>query len=350
MAGTGTTVVRLSDLRDGQEAECFATLVRKVRGITSRNEPFIKCIFRDKRETMEAPLWHDHPFHAQANQWVDGIGYRLRVRAEWKLRYGMQLDILSIRPAGREDEADGYDFFDLVESSEFSVAELTNRLNALIEKYITDPRLKQLVHQILDEHAEMFQKMPAAQNYHHSYTAGLLEHVWSMTRIAGFLASHYASYYSGLNPPLDRGVVVAASILHDIGKLRELAYNPVEAKYTKEGSLIGHVQLGRDMVREAARKIPDFPAETLLLLEHAILAHHGRREFGAPVVPQTIEALIVSYVDDIDAKINIVARERLGSKTPDEFTDKIFALDNRRIYKGIPVELPTEDDGSFEGK
>ena len=81
----------------------------------------------------------------------------------------------------------------------------------------------------------------------------------------------------------------------------------------------------------------------LLNLEHAILAHHGKREFGSPVVPQTIEALLVSYVDDLDAKMNIMARERMSSQTDDDFTDRVFALDNRRIYKGVPEKLAGDD-------
>ena len=139
-------------------------------------------------------------------------------------------------------------------------------------------------------------------------------------------------------------MIVAATILHDIGKLRELEYHPVEAKYTKEGCLIGHVLMGRDLVRDAARKIEGFPEETLLLLEHAILAHHGKREFGAPIVPQTLEALLVSFVDDLDAKMNIAARERLTRTTDGEFTDKVFALDNRRFYKGIPAEEGLDEE------
>jgi 3'-5' exoribonuclease len=131
-------------------------------------------------------------------------------------------------------------------------------------------------------------------------------------------------------------VIIAATVLHDIGKLRELEYHPVEAKYTVEGCLIGHVLIGRDMVREQAGKIEGFSQETLLLLEHAILAHHGRRDYGAPIVPQTIEALLVSFVDDLDAKMNIAARQRILSNTVDKFTEKVFALDNRRFYKGVP--------------
>src|SRR5262249_50737049 len=106
----------------------------------------------------------------------------------------------------------------------------------------------------------------------------------------------------------------------------------------------GHVLMGRDLVRETARQIDGFSEETLLLLEHAILSHHGRRDFGAPVVPQTLEALLVSYVDDLDAKMNIAARERLTSTSDGDFTDKVYALDNRRFYKGIPREAPADDD------
>jgi 3'-5' exoribonuclease len=344
MAGTDTAVIRLSDLGDGQEAECFAALVKRVRGTTSRDQPFVKCYFRDKRVTVEAPLWADHRYHQQAAQWAEGIAYRLRVRGQQHARYGLQLDILEIRPAVDEDTNDGYDIADLFESSKYSADDLCERVAIYIEKYIKEPCLNQLVKQILRDHDVLFRKMPAAQNFHHSYNGGLLEHVWSLTRVAAMLADHYERYYSELNPPLNKGLIVASAILHDIGKLRELKYHPVEAKYTKEGSLIGHVMMGRDLVRDTARAIFDFPEETLLNLEHAILAHHGKREFGAPIVPQTIEAMIVSYADDIDAKINIMARERLRSTSDDEFTDRVFALDNRRIYKGIPVELPSDED------
>lgn len=329
---------RLSDLVDGQEAECFAALIKRVRGQTYKGDPFIKCVFRDKRITVEAPIWSDSRFYQQAQGWVDGIAYRLHIQAEQTPKYGMQLKLLNIRPAGPEDEGDGYDFFDLVESTDFDPEKLFKTVCECIDRYVEQPHLKRLVMEILKTHAELFKKMPAAMNYHHGYTGGLLEHVWSMTRISGFLADHYAKYYAGLNPPLDKGVIVAAAILHDIGKLRELEYHPVEAKYTKAGYLVGHVQMGRDLVREFAARIEDFPEETLLCLEHAILAHHGKREFGAPVLPQTIEALILHYIDDLDSKVNMAARQRLRADGDEAFTDKLYGLDNRRIYRGIPQE------------
>lgn len=345
MVGTDTAVVRLSELMHGQEAICFAALVKKEKGTDKHGKPFVKCHFRDRRVTLIAPFWSGNALQEEAESWADGLAYRLRTRGDWKVKYGMQLEVISGRPALEEDVAEGFDFRDLVESSEYDPEQLFKTIHDLIERYIDDPSLKRLVRDLLHEHATLFKKMPAAQNFHHSYTAGLLEHVWSMTRIAGFLADHYAKYYGKLNPPLNKGVIVAAAILHDIGKLRELDYHPVEARYTKEGQLIGHVMIGRDLVRDAARKIDGFPMETLLLLEHAILAHHGKREFGAPIIPLTLEALLVSYVDDLDAKMNIAARGRILSDTDSEFTDKVYALDNRRFYKGIPAaESPEGED------
>lgn len=344
MAVGEAVVVRLSDLTDGQEAECFAALVRKVRGTTYKNETFLKCYFRDRRVVIEAPIWANHRLLKQAEGWIDGATYRLRVKASFNAKYGLQIDILDLRPTGPEDASDGFDFGDLYESSRYPSDQLLRTIHSCIERCIECQYIKQLVLKILDDHDELFRKIQAATNFHHSYNGGLLEHVWSMTRIAGFVADHYAKYYDGLNPPLNKSIVVAAAILHDIGKLRELEYHPVEAKYTKEGSLIGHVLMGRDLVREVARKVDGFPDETLLLLEHAILAHHGKREFGAPILPQTIEALIVSFIDDLDAKVNIAAGHRLRASTEGEFTDKVFALENRRFYKGIPIELPSDDE------
>lgn len=339
----GEAVLRLSDLRDGQEAECFAALVRKVRGTTYKNETFLKCYFRDKRVVLEAPIWANHRLLKQAESWVDGATYRLRVKAEIKAKYGLQIEILDLRPTVSEDVDDGFDFGDLYESSRFQSDHLLHIIHSCIEKSIDCPYVKQVVLTILVDHDELFRKIQAATNFHHSYNGGLLEHVWSMTRIAGFVAEHYAKYYEGLNPPLNKSIIVAAAILHDIGKLRELEYHPVEARYTKAGSLIGHVLMGRDLVRDAARKVEGFPEETLLLLEHAILSHHGKKEFGAPILPQTVEALIVSFIDDLDAKVNIAVAHRLKAATDGEFTDKVFALENRRFYRGIPVE-PGSDE------
>jgi 3'-5' exoribonuclease len=347
MAATGPVVVRLSDLLDGQRAVCFAALVRKTRGNPERNQPPLKCVFRDKRVECTAVFWKDNPLLREAEDWKEGRPYRLDVRGEHRPPYGMQLVIQAIRPANDDDDAEGYDFADLFERSRFTTEEMLESINRRLDDYIDEPHLRELVRRVFAEHGEQLATLQAAQNMHHAFTGGLLEHVRSMTRIAKLLVDHYAQYYCDLDPPLNKAVVIAAVLLHDIGKLRELEYNPVEARYTKEGRLIGHIIMGRDMVRDVARSIQGFPEETLLLLEHAILAHHGKHDFGAPVLPLTMEALLVSFIDDLDAKMNIVARQRMRSRTDDEFTDPVYGLDNRRIYKGIPkgaADDPTDPE------
>src|SRR3981189_2269339 len=108
MVANGSGVVRLSDLVDGQEAVCFAALVKKTRGMTKSNQPFVKCLFRDKRVPSEAPPWHDHPYFQEADSWTEGLAYRLQLRAKHDLRYGLQVEILGIRPAVEEDATDGF--------------------------------------------------------------------------------------------------------------------------------------------------------------------------------------------------------------------------------------------------
>ncbi len=338
----------LHELHDGDEAECFALFARKDRGVTKKGERYYKCYFRDKKVMLEAPIWASSPFIGEVESWVESEAYRLRVRAENKAKYGMQLEILAIRPATEEDDqADGYSFFDLVESSRYPFGTCLSKIQNLAETQIDDPALRRLVLAILDRNKETFQKMPAAQMLHHNFTGGLAEHIWSVTRVACTLARHYEAYYDDLNPPLDRGLIVAAAILHDIGKLHELQYSPAEASYTTVGHLIGHVLIGRDMVRDTARELGGIPDETLMLLEHAILAHHGRGEYGAPKEPRTLEALIVHYADELDAKLNAVYRERQKATGDGLFTDKIFAVENRRFYRGIPrapEALPPDDE------
>jgi 3'-5' exoribonuclease len=349
MAETASLVIRLSELAEAQEGICFAALVQKEKGTDKHGNPFVKGHFRDKRVILVAPVWSDDPLLPAALEWVVGQAYRLRARRDTHARFGPQLKLLDFRPAGGpEDIADGFDFYDLVESSRFAHGTCLAKLIGFVEDHIKDVKLRQLVLTILNENSELLQKLPAAQNVHHGFCGGLVEHVWSVTRVAIQLANHYTAYYHDLNPPLNKNLIVAAAILHDIGKLRELEYLPVVSRYTKEGTLIGHILMGRDLVRETARQLGEFPEETLLLLEHAILAHHGRPEFGAPKAPATLEALIVHYADELDAKVNAVAGELLRSTAEGEFTDKIFGVDNRRFYRGIPVEPPGDlDHGSI---
>jgi 3'-5' exoribonuclease len=171
-----------------------------------------------------------------------------------------------------------------------------------------------------------FQEAPAAKGIHHAYIGGLLEHSLSVARVADFLAKHYEG--------VDRSLLIAGALLHDIGKLEELKMEGGLVEYTVRGRLKGHLVIGSEMVALAAGEIRDFPEELLEQLQHLVLSHHGRQEFGSPAVPMTVEAFILSFLDDLDAKMNIT--EQLRRKMDNKelsWTDYQRSLE-RYLYLG----------------
>jgi 3'-5' exoribonuclease len=348
MATVDAEILGLSDLIVGRSGVCFAVLVKREEKLNKRQEPFYDCHFRAKHVIKIAKVWNNLDCFEMVKNCRVGAAFRLTAIGE--SNYGSDLKLLRIEPVGPEHEAEGFSMEDLKPSSEFPIKDLCDDLRATIEGF-EDRYLRELVRTLLNVHRDLFTKMPAAKSFHHAYNAGLLEHVWSLTKICGFLAEHYRSYYRHLDPPLNKDMILAAAIVHDIGKLVELTYDPFDSTYSIRGQLLGHIVLGRDMVREAAQKIEGFPDETLMLLEHAILSHHGKLEWASPVVPKTLEALIVSYADDLDAKMNAGVRALLSSRTTDAFTEPVRPLEGRSLYKGRPTNAPIDDDavGDHEG-
>ena len=203
-------------------------------------------------------------------------------------------------------------------------------LRQLAELHIQPP-LGQLVLKFLDRYQEQLMVCPAARLYHHPYLGGLLEHTWFVARHA--LAS--LAIYPDLNPSL----ALAGAILHDLGKVKEIA-NPTAPELTVPGQLLGHIVLGWEMVREEARAL-DFPdADLLIQLEHIILAHHGALEFGSPITPKTREALLVYYA------------RRPGRQAQDDVPPPAKRRRGRRFYQlspGLAAGVCTKA-GSQEGR
>ena len=187
----------------------------------------------------------------------------------------------------------------------------------------------------LTENRKEILVFPAARHNHHAFVGGLLEHTLSVTKTALFLADKYADYYPDMQPPLDKSMVVAGAILHDIGKLREYEPRPEGAIFSAEGAMIGHMLLGRDIVREAAAKLKTpLDAETLLRLEHAIIAHQRLPEWGSPKPPMTPEAMLIHYADDIDAKFHIMMSVLRDDTNPGPVTSKKNLM-MQHVYRGM---------------
>jgi 3'-5' exoribonuclease len=333
---SGVQITTFSRMRPGQSGDCFALLVEKHRGTTRDGKPFYRVTFRDESRPVVAMVWQDSGWFEECEaRWQPGAYYKVRCRYE-ETGYGPQIDIDRIREVTADDSADGFDPQLFHPATRFDRDAMQRELRGLAEAHITDPALKRLVLEILAEHAEAIRTLPASRRQHHAYTGGFLEHTLSVTRSALSLAERYAEHYPDMRPPLSLSLVVAGSILHDIGKLRELDYRPQGSEYTAAGRLVGHVAMGRDLVREKAAAIPDFDAEVLLRLEHVILSHQELPEPGASVHPATPEALLVRIANEADVQFDMMAAALSApqGEAQAEFTERHDAL-RRPIFRGL---------------
>jgi 3'-5' exoribonuclease len=325
-------LVRLSELADGDEGEFFALLSEKQELKTRDGKPYFRVTFRDALREVGFPIWSDSPLARECREkWTIGEFYRLRAVLR-QTNFGPQLEIRKIRPVEDGDRKDGFDPLMCQAASRFEPDEMFAELMNIVESCIADTALRQLVIDIHEQYRNDLLLLPAAKRNHHAFVSGYLEHVLNVTRTCCHLAEKYATLYDDLDPPLAKDVVIAGAVLHDIGKLRELATGPAGADYTPAGALIGHVLQGRDIVREAAagRRIdPD----TLLRLEHVIVAHQRMPEWGAPKPPMTPEALIVHYADDLDAKLQMMVTAIRDDTSGEPLTSKRNPL-GYAFYRG----------------
>ena len=325
-------IVSLHELTDGEEGEFFSLLSDKQELTTKDGKPYHRVTFRDSVREVSFPIWNDAPLSkACQNDWQ--IGEFFRVRAKYReTNYGPQLEIREIRMVKDSDAADGFDPLMCQARSRFDSQEMFDELMKIANEGIKTKALRDLVVAIYESNRAELLNLPAARRNHHAFAGGYLEHVRNVTRTSVYLADAYAIAYPDLSPPLDKGMVVAGALLHDIGKLRELRCLPTGGEYTAAGSLIGHVLQGRDILREAAIE-SKLDAETLLRLEHIIVSHQRLPEWGAPKPPMTPEALLVHYADDIDAKFQMMVNVLMTDANAGPVTSRRNVL-GQAVYRG----------------
>lgn len=332
MATRAIPLAVLSEMTAGQEADLFVLMTRKETLTTRDGKPYLRVGFRDAAREVVFPIWSDSPWaEACRCDWSPGEFYKLRAVYR-ETNFGPQLEIQKIRAVLEADRRDGFDPTMLLPRSRFDPAAMFEELKSLAAEHIADAPLRMLVLSILDQNRPALLELPAATRNHHAFAGGWLEHVVSVTRTCVYLADKYVAEYPELEPPLDKGLIVAGGVLHDIGKLRELAWQPEGAEYTASGNLVGHIIQGRDIVREAAAAV-DLDPELLLRLEHIILSHQRLPEWGSPKPPMTPEALLVHYADDVDAKLHMMIAALRDDPGDGPFTSKKNAL-MQKIYRG----------------
>ncbi len=331
----------IQDLKEGAPVHQFF-LVRQVETRTTKTgKPFLALVLSDRTGALKARVWEDVlekcPGPFPPGSFVGVKGQVQSYQGELQLIADYINTVEALRARGKQ--LPDFDPELLVWATPHDRQELWQDLWDLAATQLELP-LRTLVLRLLEKYQDEFMVCPAARAYHHPYLGGLLEHTWSVARHALQSLSVY--------PDLKADLVLAGAILHDLGKVKELT-NPQAPARTLPGQLLGHVVLGWEMVREEALAM-DFPDDQLLLeLEHILLSHHGALEFGSPVLPKTREALLVYYLDDLDAKLKMMAQHLESDRGEGDFTSfhRVLQRDllkNRERLEPEPEPTPESEN------
>jgi 3'-5' exoribonuclease len=318
----------------------FAAASKSVRTKKDGSHYFALTL-SDSSGHIEARVWTA----ADAGDFDSGDVVKVRGQV---CRYNerLQINIDRVRRAAPGE----YNLGDFVPTTDRDIDAMWTELEAWVASF-TDPHLKALLEAFLRDEsvAGALRQAPAAKALHHAWIGGLLEHILSLMGLCDLVAHHY--------PHINRDLLLTGVVLHDIGKLRELAWG-TSFEYSVEGQLLGHITIGLGMIERKIGAIPDFPPAKRLLVEHLVLSHHGKYEYGSPKLPMTPEAIMLHYLDDLDAKMQTVraefARNEAGGRSGAEMTEWVRALDrpllDTRAFlsQEAPADTP-EPDSEPEG-
>ena len=302
---------------DGEVVTTFMAVsslsVREKRG---NGGQYLALTLSDKTGSMEARMWEE--FASALETCTEGCYVKVQGQvAKYNGKYQITLTRMRLAASSEIEPAD------FVPTTKFNVDEMWSELRGYVDEF-RNADLRRLVFAFLDDEAlgAAYREAPAAKMLHHAWIGGLLEHVVTLVRVCRATAPFY--------PEVDPDLLVTGAVLHDIGKVRELSWGS-SFSYTLEGQMIGHISIAQGMLREKVRGLPDFPEKLRILVEHMILSHHGKYEFGSPKLPMTPEALLLSALDDLEAKMqamrNEFARDAAAGKPGGEMTEWVRSMD-----------------------
>ena len=307
----------IADLQPGDEIQGFYVLKTAQTKTSNAGKPFLAGTVSDRSGSIDIKIWD---YSGPVGPQDEGTVIKLRGSVS-EYRGALQLIISQIRPA-RED--DSYDIGELVPTAGMDADAAWDELLALVDG-IQDLDYRDLCRTVLNKNGDRFRSIPGGKSVHHSFLNGLLMHTLYMARIADYLAGLYSEV-------VDRDLLLAGTILHDVAKCQEFLTSPLGlvTEYSVSGELLGHLVMGAQAVAAAAGEL-GVPEEKSMLLQHMILSHHGEPEFGAAVRPKCAEAELLSFIDLIDSRMEIY-RENLEETVTGQFSKRIFALD-KKIYR-----------------
>ena len=279
----------IKDYKEGDRVFDIYLCKHKQAAVTKNGKPYENVILQDKTGTIDAKVWEPNNPGISDYDEMDYIEVYGEVN---NFQGALQINVKRIRVCAEGE----YNPADYLPVSSKDIGEMYKELTGIISS-LKNTYLKKLLEEffVKDEaFKKQFCNSSAAKTVHHGFVGGLLEHTLSVTKLC--------DYYCTAYPVLKRDLLLTAAMCHDIGKTKEISPFP-ENDYTDDGQLLGHIVMGSQMVAERAARIEGFPHGLLTQLQHCILAHHGKYEFGSPKIPAIMEALALNYADDTDAKL-----------------------------------------------
>lgn len=304
----------INELKDGERIYSQFLVTNCVKGVTTGSKSYLSITFQDASGTIEGKRWDYLPGEDE----LFAIGHLVAIDAEVILyKDKLQLKVYS----GQLLSTEGIDYKKFVPSAPVEKEILVQKLNHYLASF-QDENVSKLVNFIIKKYYDKYIEWPAAVRNHHNYVSGLLYHSITMADLGEEVCKIY--------PQINRDVLIGGALIHDVGKIIELS-GPIATSFTLEGKLLGHISIMQAEVREDCHQL-GINGEIAVVMEHMVLSHHGKMEFGSPVLPLTRESLILSMIDDMDAKMTILDKAYAETK-PGETTGKLFTMDDRYFYK-----------------
>jgi 3'-5' exoribonuclease len=318
----------VSDLRPGSSVLSVFKVHSKRIQETRDGKKFLLLTLSDKTGAIRAIDW----FNAEQNDSALEQGTVVRVSARvvvYEDRQQLNLDSEGIQVL----EIGQYDPERFMAVTTKDIPQMYDDLLSLINN-ISDQHIRTLLKEIFEndkKFIETFIISPAASKVHHAYKGGLLEHTMSVAELCAFFAMKY-------NESVDKDLLIAGALLHDVGKVYEYSVTSSGIDRTNDGELVGHIVMGVEMIGRAISRIQGFPRYLQTEIKHLLLSHHGEMEWGSPVIPKTTEAIVLHMADDLDSKVaqfrEIEEREFNGSTSSwsnyDRFLNRRVFMKNRR--------------------
>ncbi|MBU0650713.1 HD domain-containing protein [bacterium] len=316
--------MKIKQLQVNDNIEGYYLVLDKKMAETKTGSSYINMEVGDDSGKINAKIWDNAKEFDSLFKKGDIVKISAKVD---KYKDILQFNIFNIRKASSVDDINLEEF---LPKTKKSIDKMFKDLYDILSS-VTNVDLKKLIDLFFNdkEFIVKFKNSIAAKSLHHNYIGGLLEHTLSVARICNFFAKHYED--------LDRDLLVCIAFFHDIGKVKEL--NSITFDYSIEGGLKGHIVIGLEMLEEKFKLLDTFPSELKLRIQHAVISHHGELEWGAPIVPKTIESVVLHYADNVDAKTMFAFTElEKNAGSEDFFTPYNYSL-KRSFYKG------TRDEG-----